>query len=71
MLVWLWNFKDGGSKNVKILPKIQHAQRIFLKNNPAMNYGLSKSAKILLSKSIFYVKKRRNFLEKNHLRITI
>jgi hypothetical protein len=39
-------------------PKMQDfCQRIdMLKGNPLMNYGLSKSAKILLSRSIFYVK---------------
>ena len=29
-----------------------------------MNYGLSKSAEIVLSKSFIYVKKRRNFFKK-------
>ena len=49
MSVQLWNFKDGGSQNAGFLPKNQHPQRIFL-NNPAMNYGSSKSAEIVLSK---------------------
>ena len=63
MSVRLWNFKDGGSLNARFLPKNQHAQRIFL-NNHAMNYGLSKSAEIVLSKSIFNVKNRGNFFKK-------
>ena len=33
----------------------------FLKKNPSMNYGSSKSAKIVLSKSIFDVKNQLNF----------
>ena len=38
------------------------SKEIVLKqNNPAMNYGSSKSAKIVLSKSILYVKNRQNF----------
>ena len=64
MLVRLWNFKNGGSLNARFLPKNQHAQRKLFWNNPVMNYGLSKSAKIVLSKSIFYVKNRRNFFKK-------
>ena len=40
-------------------PKIKIFQ-----NNPTMNYGLSRSAKIVLSKSIFYVKNRQNFFKK-------
>ena len=41
MSVRLWNFKDGGSKNARVLPKNQHAQRIFFYNNPAMNYRVN------------------------------
>ena len=34
------------------------------KNNPAMNYGSSKSVEIVLSKSIFCVKNQRMFFSK-------
>ena len=34
------------------------------KNNPAMNYVLSKSAEIVHSKSIFYVKNQQNLFKK-------
>ena len=71
MSVWLWNFKDGGSQNARFLPKNQHDQKKLFKNNPAMNYGSSKSAEIVLSKSIFYVKNRRNFFQKKNLFKTI
>ena len=64
MSVRLWNFKDGGSYNARVLPKNQHAQRKLFQNNPAMSYGLSKSAEIVLSKSIFYVKNWLNFFKK-------
>ena len=41
------------------------SKEIVLKqNNPAMNYALSKSAKIILTKSIFYVKKLTEFFQK-------
>ena len=44
----------------------------FFLNNPTMNYGSSKSAKIVPWKSIFYVKNGRNFFKKrNDLRISI
>jgi hypothetical protein len=36
-----------------------------------MNYGLSKSAEIVLSKSIFFVKNRWNFFPQKNLRISI
>ena len=56
MSVRLCSCKDGGSQNARFLPKNQPAQRFFL-HNPTMNYGSSsKSAEIVLSKSIFYVK---------------
>ena len=53
-----------GPENVRFLAKNQHTQRIFLKN-PSMKYGLSKSAKIVLSKSIFDVKNQPNFFKKH------
>ena len=40
-------------------------------SNLSMYYGSSKSANILLSKSIFHVKNRRSFSKKNHLIISI
>ena len=64
MSVQLWTFKDGGSYKARILAKNQHTQRIFFLN-PLMNYGSSKSAKIVLSKSIFDVKNQLNFFKKN------
>ena len=60
--VWSWNFKDSGSLNAKFLVKNQHTQR-----NPLMNYGWSKSAKIVLSNSIFYVKNQPNFFKKKFI----
>ena len=56
MSVRLWNFKHGGVYNARFLPKNQHAKRNFVKKNATMNAGLSKSAAIVLSGSIFYVK---------------
>ena len=41
------------------MPKNLHAHRKLFKNNPVMNYGLSKNAEIVLSKSIFHVKNRQ------------
>ena len=64
MSVRLWNFKDGGCKNARFLPKNRHPHRKLFENNPTMNYGSSKSAKIVLSKSIFYIKNRRKFFKK-------
>ena len=43
------------------MPKNRHTQRIFFKKNPLMTYGSSKSAKIVLSKSIFSFKNQPNF----------
>ena len=63
MSVWLWNFKDGGSKKTRISAKNQHNQGIFFQNL-SMNYGSSKSAKIVLSKSIFDVKNQLILLKK-------
>ena len=53
------------------MPKNQHTQRKLFQNNPAMDYGLSKSAEIVLLKSIFYVKNHPNlsqlfFIEEYH-----
>ena len=61
--VRLWNFKDGGSLKARSLAKNQHTQRIFFFNNWSMNYGLSKSAKIIVSKSILGCQKLINFFQ--------
>ena len=50
--VRLWNFKYGGSKKQDFWPKINTLK--------GMNYGWSKSAEIVLLKTIFYVKIREN-----------
>ena len=52
----LWRFQMGGTTLERFLPKNQHTQRKLL-NFENWVYGEgSKSAKIWLSKSIFYVK---------------
>ena len=63
MLVWLWNFKDGGSKNARSLPKNQHSQRIFFLNNRTMNYSSSKSVVLssLCQKSTEFFQKKNSF----------
>ena len=55
-----WDIIKGPDGYAKFLPKNQRAQMIFL-NNHGMNFGLSKTAKIVLLKSIFFVKNRRIF----------
>ena len=50
----------GGSKLERFLPKNQLTQKKLLKFEFWINNELSKSAKILLSKSIFYVKNHQN-----------
>ena len=52
-----------GPKKARFLAKNQPTQRIFFLN-PSMNYGSSKSAKIVLSKSIFDVKNQLIFFQK-------
>ena len=59
--VRLWNFKDGGTLKARFWAKNQHTQGIFFFLDSLMNFGSSKSAKILLSKSIFYVKNQQIF----------
>ena len=61
--VRLWNFKDGGSLKAKFLVKNQYTQRNSFKNS-FHDYCTSKSAKIVLSKSIFDVKNQLNLLKK-------
>ena len=52
----LWSFKTGGMKLERFFPKNQHTQRKLLNFENWLNGKVSKSAKIWLSKSIFYVK---------------
>ena len=59
MSVQLWNFKDGGPLKAIFFAKNQ--------KNPSMNYGSSKIAKIVLSKSIFDVKNQLNVFKKKNL----
>ena len=64
MSVQLWNFIDGGSYKARFLAKNQHTQMIFFFLNLLMNHNSSKSAKIVISKSIFDVKNQLNFFKK-------
>ena len=59
-----------GPKRRYICPRINMLKGFFFWNNHVMKYGSSKSAEIVLQKSIFYVKNPRNW-KKNHLRILI
>ena len=52
-----------GPKMQDFCPRINMLKDFFL-NNPTMNYGLSKSAKIVISKSIFRVNNQQNFFKK-------
>ena len=52
--------KTVGPKKQDFWPRINIIKRFLLKN-PWMNYNLSKSANIILSKSIFDVKNKLNF----------
>ena len=61
--VWqygLWSFQTGDTKLERFLPKNQHTRRKLLNFEFWINGELSKSAKIWLSKSIFYVKNHPN-----------
>ena len=67
--------KMVGPKMQDFCPRINMLRMIFFSNNPMMNHGLSKSAVIVLSKSIFYVKNRSNhsnffFIEEHEIRST-
>ena len=53
-----------GPKKQDFWPRINILKGIYFLN-PLMNYGSSKSAKIVLSKSIFDVKNQLNFFKKN------
>ena len=50
-----------GPKKQDYLSKNQYTQRKQLRKIPSMNDGSSKSAKIVLTKSIFDVKNQQNF----------
>ena len=52
-----------GPKKQDFWPRINILEGFFL--NPSMNYGSSKTTKIVLSKSIFYVKNRPILFKKN------
>ena len=56
----LWSFQMGGTKLERFLPNNQHTQRKLLNFENWVNGEVSKSAKIWLSKSIFYVKNYPN-----------
>ena len=53
-----------GPKN-QFLAKNQHTQGNFFLKNPLINNGSSKSAKIVLPKSIFNVENQLSFLKRN------
>ena len=72
----LWSFQTGDTKLKRFLPKTQHTKRKWLNFEFWINGELSKSAKIWLSKSIFYVKNHPNlyqifFIEEYQFRNTI
>ena len=56
----LSSFQAGGTKFERFLPKNQHNQRKLLNFEDWINGKVSKSDKIRLSKSIFYLKNHRN-----------
>ena len=56
----MWSFQTGSTKLERFLPKNQNTQRKWLKFENWVNGEVSKSAKIWLSKSIFYVKNYPN-----------
>ena len=59
-----------GPKKQIVWPRINILKGFFFQN-PLMNYGSPKSAKILLSKSIFEVKNQLNLKKKLRLRPNI
>ena len=67
MSVRLWNLKDDGSlgpKNQDFWPRINVLKGEFCKKTSVIELWFVKSAKILLSKSIFNVKNQPNFFKK-------
>ena len=73
MAIWVVEFSNKGYK-IRFLPKNQHTQRNLLNFENWVNGGIgevSKSAKIWLSKSIFYFKNYLNLSKKKcHGRIS-
>ena len=65
MSAQLRNFKDGRPKKQDFWPRINILKGNLKKENPSMNYGSSKSAKIVFSKSIFDVKNQLIFFKIN------
>ena len=71
----LWSFQMGGSNLERFLHKNQHTQRKLLNFKNWVDGEVKKSAKIWLSKSIFYVKNHPNlshffFIEEYQFRST-
>ena len=71
----LWSFQTGGIKLERFFPKNQHTQRKLLNFENWVNGEVSKSAKIWLSRSTFYVKNYPNlsqffFIEESQFRCT-
>ena len=64
MSVRLWNFKDGGPKMQDFCPRIDMLKENCFKTFLWWLIVRQKSAKIVLSKSIFYIKNWRIFFEK-------
>ena len=74
-LLTLWqygllNFQEGDTKLETFLPKNQYTQRKLLNFENWCSGEVSKSAKIWLSKSIFYVKNHLNFYHSFSLKNT-
>ena len=67
----LWSFQTGGSKLERFMIKNQDSQRKLLNFESWINGKLSKSPKILLSKSIFYIKNHPNLSHFFYRRIPI
>ena len=75
MVIRVVEFLSGGTNLERFLPKNQHIKRKLLNFENWCNREVSKSAKILLSKSIFYVKNHPNlsqffFIEEYQFRST-
>jgi hypothetical protein len=64
----LWSFQTGDTKLERFYPKNQHTQRKWLNFEFWINGELSKSAKIWLSKSTFYVKNHPNLSHFFHIK---
>ena len=71
MAIRVVEFSNGGTKLEIFFPKNQHTQRKLLNFENWVNREVSKSAKIWLSKSIFYVKNDPNLSQFFFLKINI